>query len=233
MSGRGGVGEADGESASAQELQAARERIQRAETVVRETMAARQRAELQTLEWIEKLLDPISTQELKMSSRFFRPQDFDEVIVERNLAEDCGYPLCTRKRVKIRQKFKISTREKKVYSLDRLSSFCGQEHLQDAVYFRSQLSEDPVWAREGITDTEPGRGRWERDIKLFGDADTPHEAALGSVLKEVADLKLNDDVIENTGHDANVQDSEEHSNHNHESVEGYVSKLASLALKGS
>lgn len=43
---------------------------------------------------LSMLVDTVDLYFLKFSARFLTPEDFEEVITERNIVHTCGYPLC-------------------------------------------------------------------------------------------------------------------------------------------
>lgn len=61
------------------------------------------------LSYIEALLDPVSLADLKEAAQVLRPNDYEEVMVERNLGRLCGYPICS-KEYKVSQRGSVCFR---------------------------------------------------------------------------------------------------------------------------
>lgn len=215
-----------GKESTNEEIEEAKSRIKKAETFVRETLKARHEAEMITLSWIEKLLDNVTAECLKLASRYLRPQDYDEVVNERNLASDCGFPVCSNKRTQPSARYKISMSEKKIYSLERLSKFCSMDHLRHSMFYRSQLSDEPIWTREGINTLPPGEAKWESCMKLYGEGN-PEDILKGPVLEEVRDLKKDYNIVERSPAMDSIDDNFDESTA--DTVEGYISRFAELA----
>jgi len=91
----------------------------------------------------------------------FQPKDFDDMILERNIYEKCGYALCpqsnlkqdrvlrdqTFRRMKEGRKYRLTTKEE-------LDKWCSVECAERAIFVRLQLATEPAWLRstpvEGI-----------------------------------------------------------------------------------
>jgi RNA polymerase II-associated protein 2 len=105
----------------------------------------------------------------------FQPKDFDDMILERNIYEKCGYALCPRPnlkqdRVQRDQTFR-SMKEGRKYRLttkEELDKWCSVECAERAIYVRLQLATEPAWLRstpvEVIPLNESGKGAAEEDL---------------------------------------------------------------------
>src|SRR5579871_1100114 len=83
----------------------------------------------------------------------FRPNDFDELIKERNLADRCGYVFCPRgpkvdnTKGKSRILGKSSIQHFKIVDTDKIARWCSDDCALRAVHIKFQLSEEPAWLR--------------------------------------------------------------------------------------
>ncbi|CAG8890888.1 unnamed protein product [Penicillium egyptiacum] len=102
------------------------------------------------------------TVKLKYSLAPFRPSDYDNLILERNYEDLCGYALCPRKHRKQDTgprggfQFKYGPkgsgpggrgRSVDIVSQDRIEKWCSDVCAERALWIRVQLSEKPVWER--------------------------------------------------------------------------------------
>ncbi|EOA83742.1 hypothetical protein ACJQWK_01092 [Exserohilum turcicum] len=83
----------------------------------------------------------------------FQPADYDALIEERNIADKCGYALCSRPKKKARstaRKQFVDT-DDGVQIVDRkvLEVWCSDDCAKRALYVKVQLSEEPAWLRQG------------------------------------------------------------------------------------
>ncbi|KAI0606270.1 RPAP2-Rtr1 domain-containing protein [Pyrenophora tritici-repentis] len=81
----------------------------------------------------------------------FQPADYDALIEERNIADKCGYALCSRPKKKARSTAKkqfIDTKDG-VQIVDRkvLEVWCSDDCAKRALYVKVQLNEEPAWLR--------------------------------------------------------------------------------------
>ncbi|KAI9678203.1 MAG: hypothetical protein M1817_006148 [Caeruleum heppii] len=86
--------------------------------------------------------------------RLFRPNDFDELIKERNVDGTCGYVLCPRPRLLqgTDAKFRIlragdDRKSLKVVPRTKLEQWCSDDCARRAASIRVQLDEEPAWTR--------------------------------------------------------------------------------------
>jgi RNA polymerase II-associated protein 2 len=132
-------------------------------------LQTRKQVELDILSATEKLLDyplagppydssnpsPEDAKAFKDFLKPFQPTDYDALILERNISDDCGYVLCKKKRQKdlLGGKYRIiGTRGKakdfKVVEKGELEKWCSEACAKKALYIRVQLSESPAWERD-------------------------------------------------------------------------------------
>ena len=83
----------------------------------------------------------------------FQPADYDALIEERNIADKCGYALCSRPKMKARStaKKQFVDTDKGVEIVDRkvLEVWCSDDCAKRALYVKVQLNEEPAWLRSG------------------------------------------------------------------------------------
>lgn len=114
------------------------------------------------------LLETVDPYFLKFCARFLTPDDFQEVIDERNISHTCGYPLCSKIPTNTQGKYKIdfkSTHFSIIYPY--LTNFCSKEHAQSAKFYQKQLSDESMFLRRDITYLPYGESKYERQMALL------------------------------------------------------------------
>jgi hypothetical protein len=126
----------------------------------------RKRVEAEVLDAVMTLMDfpsapdadakrpsPSDAQLFQKAVISFQPADYDALIEERNIADKCGYALCSRPKRKAR-----STARKQFVDTDHgveivdrkvLEVWCSDDCAKRALYVKVQLSEEPAWMRQG------------------------------------------------------------------------------------
>jgi hypothetical protein len=92
----------------------------------------------------------VSSRELIEAARFLRPQDYQDVIIERSLGKWCGYPICGKKLEVTKltnRNYRISLSQRKVFDVRELRHFCSSSCAMASCYFMRQLSEEPIFMR--------------------------------------------------------------------------------------
>jgi hypothetical protein len=104
------------------------------------------------------------TNKFKYALATFRPSDYDNLILERNYEDSCGYTLCPRKHRKQNTgrgggggfQFKYGPkgsgpggrgRSVEIVPQDQVEKWCSDACAERALWIRVQLSEEPVWER--------------------------------------------------------------------------------------
>lgn len=105
---------------------------------------------------------PEDTVKFKILLAPFRPSDYDNLILERNFEDSCGYALCPRKHRKQRNgpgggfQFKYGLkgsgpggrgRSVDIVPQDQIEKWCSDACAERALWIRVQLSDKPVWER--------------------------------------------------------------------------------------
>lgn len=132
-------------------------------------LQGRKEIELDILSAIEELLDyplagpshdssnpsPEDTKGFKHLLKPFQPSDYDDLVLERNINDSCGYALCAkpRKKESLGGKYRIigtrgRAKDFKVVDRGELERWCSEICARRALYIRVQLSESPAWERD-------------------------------------------------------------------------------------
>ncbi|KAF4464620.1 hypothetical protein FALBO_8528 [Fusarium albosuccineum] len=124
---------------------------------------------------------PSDIADFKTHVRLFQPSDYDDLIIERNVNELCGYTLCARPRRKVGPggEWKIATNGDIVKRKD-LEMWCSKQCARRALWVKVQLNETAAWERAGIPDI---------DIELL-DEDKSKETEVDRAARKLGDLKL-------------------------------------------
>ncbi|KAJ1561629.1 RNA polymerase II associated protein 2 [Cladochytrium tenue] len=81
------------------------------------------------------------------AAKFLRPHQYQEVVVERAASYTCGYPICSNDIKEMPGRYRISSRELKVYEITELKFFCSAACFASSQYLKAQLPEDPAYMR--------------------------------------------------------------------------------------
>lgn len=119
----------------------------------------------------------------KAQVRLFQPSDYDDLIVERNVNDLCGYTLCGRPRRqtgpggawKIMASGQIARRKD-------VEMWCSAACARRAMYVKVQLNETAAWERAGIPDIE---------IELLGE-DKSAETEADRTARRLGEVQLED-----------------------------------------
>ena len=91
----------------------------------------------------------------KRGLHIFQPSDFDDLILERNIYDKCGYGLCGRQNVKVagnaQNRVIWGKRRGPAFTVvpkRELEKWCSKECEERAVFVRVQLGKEPVWLRD-------------------------------------------------------------------------------------
>lgn len=105
---------------------------------------------------------------LKFSSRFLTPETYDDAIRERNLRHICGYPLCTNQPLDSNGQYIIGYANKILqYSAPYLLKYCCNDHSKASMFYRQQLSYEPVSMRTELTFFPYSKSPYESHIVIL------------------------------------------------------------------
>ena len=80
--------------------------------------------------------------------KFISSTHYDDIVTERAIVKLCGYPLChEEKGEEIKQQFKISTKNNRVYDLTERKNYCSQKCMKHSSFLKEQISQTPLWLR--------------------------------------------------------------------------------------
>ncbi|XP_072275985.1 putative RNA polymerase II subunit B1 CTD phosphatase RPAP2 [Pyxicephalus adspersus] len=100
---------------------------------------------------VERLLENNITADFLLDcAQYISPSHYKDVVEERSIVKQCGYPICNKMLQNVpQQKFKISTRTNKVYDITERKCFCSDFCYRASKYYEAQVPKTPVWSREG------------------------------------------------------------------------------------
>ncbi|KAH7324609.1 Rtr1/RPAP2 family-domain-containing protein [Stachybotrys elegans] len=122
--------------------------------------------------------------DFKHHVRLFQPSDYDDLIIERNVNELCGYTLCpnARRQTGPGGEWKIMPNGNIVRRKD-VEMWCSNMCAKRALYVKVQLNETAAWERAGIPDIE---------IDLFEET-RPSESEADCAVRQLEKLRLEDE----------------------------------------
>lgn len=125
---------------------------------------------------------PSDIADFKAHVRLFQPSDYDDLIIERNVNELCGYSLCGRPRRQMGAGGDWKITGGNIVKRKDLEMWCSQQCARRALYVKVQLNETAAWERAGIPDIE---------IDLL-DEDKSAETEADRTARKLGELKLED-----------------------------------------
>lgn len=132
--------------------------------------------------------DPVDAAALKLISRFFTPQDYDDLVEERTVLSRCGYPTCTNSLLDIKGRIRDPTKQT---VLAWQHSFCKLACYQASQFYREQLKNEALITRADVTCIPPGEMRYEQEIMLLPEVLDLAKQKDQSVSQTVAELISN------------------------------------------
>ncbi len=116
------------------------------ENSIRKRVALEERA----FRIVERLIEnPVEEEYFRESGRYIDPNHYADIVEERSIVNQCGYPLCVQILKNVpKQKYRISTRTNTVYDITERKKFCSGSCYSASRYYEKQLSTVPVWARD-------------------------------------------------------------------------------------
>ncbi|UMM24952.1 hypothetical protein L5515_004944 [Caenorhabditis briggsae] len=154
---------------------------------------------------IETLTDIENISELEEHLPHLHGLGWDEVIEERFVNKQCGFPACSQnppKKTKT-QMFQIDKKEGKIYEFcKQRSKFCSEKCYQKNLFVRNQLDEHPLWIT-GMTETRMNK-KYEVPDETFVSPVAEKvekekesiEFVADSIIAKVQNLKLNEEYQE-------------------------------------
>ncbi|XP_035684334.1 putative RNA polymerase II subunit B1 CTD phosphatase RPAP2 [Branchiostoma floridae] len=142
----GGESEEDRKSAHKSKLQKEQSKAE-LEAAIRKRVDCEEKA----FRVVERLLDnPVDTDFFVNCAQYIEPSHYADVLVERSIVGQCGYPVCSNKlpKTKPKQQYHIDTRHNKVYDITERKNFCSNWCYKASQFYKNQLFTSPVWARD-------------------------------------------------------------------------------------
>ncbi|KAK2616846.1 hypothetical protein QQS21_000224 [Conoideocrella luteorostrata] len=126
---------------------------------------------------------PSDASGFKTHVRLFQPSDYDDLILERNINELCGYSLCPKPRRQVGGggKWKL-TGNGDIVKREDIERWCSAACSKRAMFVKVQLSETAAWERAGIPDIQ---------IDLL-DEDRSAETEADRTARELSELQLDE-----------------------------------------
>lgn len=150
-----------------------------------------------SLALVEFMTDGVEPDMLKFASRFMCPEDYGEIVLERNILHLCGYPLCNNDPKGIRKEHQINYRTPTmILPGTYLSKFCSREHYQASTFYQGQLSVQPLFARKDITHRPFGTMEYETQVALLEEVQAISEnehKSMRQVIEEFKKLNVHED----------------------------------------
>ncbi|EMR08149.1 hypothetical protein PNEG_03586 [Pneumocystis murina B123] len=141
------------------------------------------------LQIMSLLLRPVDPQTLCSLGSKLRPQDYENVLLERNLEKFCGYPLCHNPPRDNKAPYKIMYSKRKIYDQRSLLRFCSTSCFKRSAFFAAQLSSEPLWLRNSD----------DMNICLLEESSEPLESSVDTngvnVSVNTVDSNLNQDNL--------------------------------------
>ncbi|XP_078416909.1 putative RNA polymerase II subunit B1 CTD phosphatase rpap2 isoform X1 [Cetorhinus maximus] len=106
--------------------------------------------EAKALHVVEQLLEINVTEEFLLDCvKFITPLHYQDVVEERSIIKQCGYPACQNKLENVpKQQYKISTKTNRVYDITERKCFCSNFCYKASKYLEAQIPKNPLWSRE-------------------------------------------------------------------------------------
>lgn len=117
---------------------------------------------------VELMVEGVEPDMLKMASRFLRPDEYEDILEERNILHLCGYPLCNSDPKGIKREHQINWRRPTmILPSTYLSRFCTREHYQASEFYQKQLSDVPIFSRPDVACLPYGACEYEIQTALL------------------------------------------------------------------
>lgn len=114
------------------------------------TLKKKRECNAKAIHVVECLLEnTISKDEFLDCLKYISESHFQDVIEERAISLNCGYPLCQKKLKNIpSQQYHVSTKMNKVYDITERKNFCSNHCYKASSYVKAQLLSSPLWLRD-------------------------------------------------------------------------------------
>ncbi|CAH1272641.1 RPAP2 [Branchiostoma lanceolatum] len=119
-------------------------------------------------------------------AQYIEPSHYGDVMVERAIIGQCGYPVCNNKlpKNKPKQQYHIDTRHNKVYDITERKNCCSNWCYKASQFYKNQLFTSPVWAREKEQPAPVKLLQTERSSEVSHESCSSHGDLQGSAVKD-------------------------------------------------
>ncbi|XP_078264343.1 putative RNA polymerase II subunit B1 CTD phosphatase rpap2 [Rhinoraja longicauda] len=125
------------------------EEARRRKAALQAALQKNHKCETTALHIVERLLEVNVTEEFLLDCiTFITAAHYQDVIEERSIIKQCGYPVCQNTlEIVSKQQYKISTKTNRVYDLTERKHFCSNFCYKASKYLEAQIPKDPIWSR--------------------------------------------------------------------------------------
>lgn len=125
---------------------------------------------------------------LKFISRFLTKDSYSEILQERNINKICAYPMCCEAPGRIKDHYSKSYQKSKMLPYAYLNLYCSRLHYQCSEFYKTQLSDEAVFARKNITVEPYGVMKYEVNITLLDEVYDKYLNSDSSIIDIIKDL---------------------------------------------
>lgn len=125
---------------------------------------------------------------LKFISRFLTKDSYSEILQERNINKICAYPMCCEAPGRIKDHYSKSYQKSKMLPYAYLNLYCSRLHYQCSEFYKTQLSDEAVFARKNITVEPYGVMKYEVNITLLDEVYDKYRNSDSSIIDIIKDL---------------------------------------------
>ncbi len=135
---------------------------------------------------------------LKFISRFLTKDSYSEILQERNINKVCAYPMCCESPGRIKDHYSKSFQKSKMLPYAYLNLYCSKTHYQCSEFYKTQLSDEAVFARKDITVKPYGSMKYEVNITLLDEVYEKYNQrhdnsqSIMEIIKNLDSMSIND-----------------------------------------
>lgn len=195
---------------------------------IRAGLVRKKGCEKRALDIVERMIETgVDKEWLRDSCPMINTNHYQDATEERAVSGLCGYPLCDASiDASVRdttQKYRISTKENKVYDITERKNFCSNDCCKRSNFLKEQVATSPLWLRE----RDDGGGDRPDPPKFYDEADCDGSRIFVSGKGVEVELKLpfvskpNDEVVSEEADQSDEGDQ----------VESLQEKLGTMSFK--
>ncbi|XP_067892875.1 putative RNA polymerase II subunit B1 CTD phosphatase rpap2 isoform X2 [Heterodontus francisci] len=178
------------------------------------TLRRKRECEAKALHIVEQLLEINVTEEYLLDCiKFITPVHYQDVVEERSIIKQCGYPVCQNKLENVpKQQYKVSTNTNRVYDITERKHFCSNFCYKASKYLEAQIPKNPLWSR-GQERSPACRLLKEQSLSLSCRACTGEEVKFQSSSIQLSDVDdppfMEDRHVSSSSSESNSSDSDQ------------------------